>query len=45
MHKTLGLAIDWLGLTYVQNIFQLSFVGPFDVIGHGYLPAMPRPMP
>ena len=27
MHKT--SVIDWL--TYVHNIMQLSFVGPFDV--------------
>jgi len=39
MHKT--LVID--RLTYVQNILQPSFVGPFDVVGPRNLPTMPMP--
>ena len=31
MHKT--FVTYWLWLTYVQNILQPSFVGPFDVVG------------
>jgi len=37
MHKT--LVTDWL--TYVKNILQPSFVGPFDVVGRRHLPTMP----
>jgi len=39
MHKT--SAIDWI--TYVQNIVQLSFVGPFDGVGPRHLPIVPVP--
>jgi len=36
MHKT--LVTDWL--TYVQNIMQPSFVGPFEVVGPRHLPTV-----
>jgi len=35
------LVTDWL--TYVQNIMQPSFVGPFNVVGPRHLPTMPIP--
>jgi len=28
-----ALLIDWV--TYVENILQLSFIGPFNVVGLG----------
>jgi len=36
MHKT--SVTDWL--TYVQNIMQPSFVGPFNVVGPRHLPTI-----
>jgi len=39
MHKK--LVIDWR--TYVQNILQPFFLGPFDVVGPGHLPTVPVP--
>jgi len=32
---------DWLWLTYVQHIWQPSFVCPFDVVWPRHLPTMP----
>jgi len=39
MHKT--LVLDWL--TYIQNILQPSFVGPFNAVDPRHLPAMRMP--
>jgi len=39
VHK--ALVIDWL--TYVRNILQPSFLGPFDVVGPRHLPTVPVP--
>jgi len=39
MHKTLMTDL----VTYVQNILQPSFVGPFDFVGPTHLPTMPKP--
>jgi len=36
------LAIDWL--TYIQDILQSSYVGPFDVVGPRHLPTMCIPL-
>jgi len=41
MHKTLKTDL----VTYVQNILQPSFVGPFDVIVPRRLPTMPKHNP
>jgi len=37
----LTLVID--RLTYVQNIFQPSFVGPLDIVNPKHLPMVPTP--
>jgi len=39
MHKT--LVTDWL--TYVENILQPSFAGPFDDVDPRHLPTMAMP--
>ena len=41
MHKTLKIDL----VTYVQNILQPSFIGPFDVIVPRRLPTMPKHNP